>query len=151
MLQAFTRNYQDNSTDAGHQFTFFCDNCNYGFKSGFIESDLYKKKKSSRMLGHGASLAGSLLGEKLRDAGYSAERGSSTSHQRVEDNSAEWQKEREKAFERCQNEAQQHFRRCSSCNKYVCDQCWNEDEGLCISCGEYGNKCYNSRGAGEGV
>jgi hypothetical protein len=36
MLQAFTRNYQDNSTEAGFQFTFYCDNCNDGYKSGFI-------------------------------------------------------------------------------------------------------------------
>jgi len=27
MLQAFTRNYNDNSTDAGFQFTFYCDIC----------------------------------------------------------------------------------------------------------------------------
>ena len=25
MANAFTRNYEDNSTEAGHQFTFYCD------------------------------------------------------------------------------------------------------------------------------
>jgi hypothetical protein len=48
--------------------------------------------------------------------------------------SPEWQKEHEKAFERAQNEAQQHFHRCHGCNTYVCDACFNEDEGLCTDC-----------------
>ena len=65
MLQAFTRNYQDNSTDAGFQFTFYCDNCNDGYKSSFIESETYKKKGLIRGLGQGVSIAGSLLGGKL--------------------------------------------------------------------------------------
>ena len=28
MLKSFTRNYEDNSTEAGFQFTFYCDICN---------------------------------------------------------------------------------------------------------------------------
>ena len=35
MLKSFTRNYHDNSTEAGFQFTFYCDICNDGFKSSF--------------------------------------------------------------------------------------------------------------------
>ncbi|MDR0964403.1 MAG: zinc ribbon domain-containing protein [Clostridium sp.] len=134
MLQAFTRNYQDNSTDAGHQFTFYCDICNDGVKSSFIESDTYKKKKGGRLLGQGASLVGSLLGGRARDLGYAAERGSNILSERFEDKSPEWQKEHEKAFLRCQNEAKEHFHRCPSCNKYVCDHCFNEDEGMCTDC-----------------
>ena len=134
MLQAFTRNYEDNSTDAGHQFTFYCDVCNDGFKSSFIESDTYKKRKGSRLLGQGIGLAGSVLGGNLRNIGYAAERGSNILSDRFEDKSPEWQKEHEKAFERTQNEVKEHFHRCPSCNKYVCDHCWNEDEGLCVSC-----------------
>jgi len=134
MLQAFTRNYHDNSTDAGFQFTFFCDICNDGYKSSFIESETYKKKKGSRLLGQGVSLAGSLLGGKLRDIGYVAERGSDILSERFNGQSPEWQKEHENAFAHAQNEAQPHFHRCPSCNKYVCDQCFNEDEGLCINC-----------------
>lgn len=45
MLKSFTRNYQDNSTEAGFQFTFYCDICNDGYKSSFIESETYKKRK----------------------------------------------------------------------------------------------------------
>ena len=32
-LQSFTRNYEDNSTEAGFQFTFYCDICQDGFKA----------------------------------------------------------------------------------------------------------------------
>ena len=134
MLQAFTRNYQDNSTDAGFQFTFYCDVCNDGYKSSFIESATYKKNKGSRILGQGIGIASSFLGGRVRDLGYAAERGSDILSQKFDGQSPEWQKEHEQAFERAQNEARQHFHRCPNCNSYVCDQCWNEDTGLCTRC-----------------
>ena len=65
---------------------------------------------------------------------YSAERGGNILSERFEGKSPEWQKEHENAFERAQNEAQQHFHRCHSCHQYVCDACFNEDEGLCTNC-----------------
>jgi hypothetical protein len=134
MLQAFTRNYHDNSTDAGFQFTFHCDVCNDGYKSSFIESDTYKKKKGSRLFGQGLGLASGLLSGKAREIGSTAGRGSDILSQKFEGQSPEWRKEYEKAFEKAQNEAKQHFHRCPSCNKYACDHCWNEDSGLCTSC-----------------
>ena len=134
MLKAFTRNYQDNSTEAGFQFTFYCDNCQDGYKSSFIESETYKKGKGIRGLAHGASIIGELIGGGISRLGYAAERGSSVLSERFEGMSPEWQKEHEKAFEWGQNEAHQHFHRCHSCHKYVCDACHNEDEGLCVSC-----------------
>ena len=48
MLQSFTRNYEDNSTEAGFQFTFYCDLCQDGHKSSFIESETYKKEMCIR-------------------------------------------------------------------------------------------------------
>lgn len=134
MLQAFTRNYKDNSTDAGFEFTFYCDVCNDGFRSSFIESETYKKKNGLRGLAQGASILGSLIGGKASNIGNAAQRGGDVLSQRFDGQSPEWQKEHEKAFERAQNEAKQHFHRCPSCHNYVCDQCWNEDEGLCVSC-----------------
>jgi hypothetical protein len=134
MLQAFTRNYEDNSTDAGFEFTFYCDNCNDGYKSSFIESSTYKKKGLMRGLGEGASILGSLVGGRMGNLGYGADRASDVLSERFEGKSPEWMKEHEKAFEHCQNEAKQHFHRDPNCNKYVCDQCWNEDEGLCVAC-----------------
>lgn len=134
MMQAFTRNFHDNSTDAGFQFTFYCDVCNDGYKTSFIESETYKKKKGSRLLGQGIGLAGNLLGGKMRNLAYTAERGGNLLSERFDGQSPEWHKEHEQAFERAQNEAKQHFHRCPSCNKYNCDHCWNEDGGLCTSC-----------------
>jgi hypothetical protein len=134
MLQAFTRNYQDNSTDAGFQFTFYCDICNDGYKSNFIQSDTYKKKGLLRGLGQGASIAGSLLGGRMGQFGSAGEQASGVLSQNFEGKSPEWIKEHEKAFERCQNEAKQHFHRCPNCNGYVCDHCWNEDATLCTKC-----------------
>ena len=134
MLQAFTRNYQDNSTEAGFQFTFYCDVCNDGFKSSFMESSTYKKNKGSRILGQGIGLAGGLLGGKMRDLAYTAERGGDILSERFDGRSPDWQKEHEQAFMRAQNEAKANFRRCPNCNSYVCDSCWNEDTGLCTKC-----------------
>jgi hypothetical protein len=134
MLQAFTRNYQDNSTEAGFQFTFYCDICQDGYKSSFIESQTYKKGSFLRGLGRGASVIGSLIGGQASNLGYGADRASDIIGERFEGRSPEWQKEHEKAFIRSQNEAKEHFHRCPSCNKYVCDHCYNEDEGLCTDC-----------------
>jgi hypothetical protein len=108
--------------------------CSDGYKSSFIESDTYKKKKGSRLFGQGLGLAGSFLGGRARDVGNTAERGGSILSERFDGKSPEWQKEHEQAFERGQNEAKKHFHRCPNCNKYVCDHCWNEVEGLCTSC-----------------
>ena len=134
MLQAFTRNYNDNSTDAGFQFTFNCDICGDGYKTSFIESDTYKKKKGSRLLGQGIGLAGNLMGGKLRGLTNAVEHGSNILSERFEGHPPEWHKEHEQAFERAQNEAMQHFHRCPGCNNYVCDHCRNEDAGLCTGC-----------------
>jgi len=134
MLQAFTRNCKDNSTDAGFQFTFCCDVCQDGYKSSFIQSETYKKRKASSILGQSAGLVGSLLGGMASQMGNVARRGSDILSQSFDGKSPEWLKEHEKAFERAQNEAQPYFHRCPNDYKYVCDHCWNEDEGLCVSC-----------------
>jgi len=134
MMTSFTRNYQDNSTEAGFQFTFYCDHCKDGFKSSFIESTTYKKGKSLRALTQGASIAGSLLGGRMRDVGYAADRSGNVLGERFQGQSPAWQKEHQDAFEVAQNEARQHFHRCNSCSSYVCDACYNEDEGLCVGC-----------------
>ena len=66
------------------------------------------------------------MGGRIGDIGHSVQRGGDILSERFEGMSPEWQKEHEKAFERAQNEAQQHFHRCHSCNKYVCDACFRD-------------------------
>ena len=134
MLRAFTRNYEDNSTEAGFQFTFYCDVCNDGYRSSFVESETYKKGKFIKGIGKGVSTLGSFIGGDASRFGYNADRASNIISERFESRSPEWQKEHERAFEIAQNEARQHFHRCHGCNQYVCDTCYNEDEGLCTKC-----------------
>lgn len=134
MLKSFTRNYYDNSTEAGFQFTFYCDICNDGYKSSFMESSTYKQQKRMRGLSTGASILGSLIGGKASSIGWAAERGGNVLSERFNNQSPAWHKEHERAFELAQNEAQQHFHRCHSCQKWVCDADFNEEEGLCVAC-----------------
>jgi len=131
-LQPFTSNFADNSTEAGFQFTFFCDICKEGYKTKFIESRTHKKAGLLRGLGRAVSIGSSLLGKS--GIGYSIERGSDILTERFRGMSPEWHKEHEAAFELAQNEAKQHFHRCPRCAKWVCENDWNEQEGLCVQC-----------------
>ena len=127
-LQPFTRNYQDNSTDAGFQFTFQCDICSDGYKTNFIASKTYKKAGMWKGIGKAVSIGSSLVG---RSSGYTIEHGTDAISQRFEGMTPDWHKEHETAFELAQNEAKGHFKRCPRCHKYVCENDWNEQEGLC--------------------
>lgn len=129
-LQPFTSNFADNSTEAGFQFTFFCDLCREGYKTKFIESKTHKKVGFLQGLGRVVSFGASLLGK--HGIGYNIERGSDILTERYRGMSPEWHKEHESAFELAQNEAKQHFHRCPKCKKWVCDNDWNEQEGLCV-------------------
>lgn len=135
-MQAFTRNYDDNSTDAGFQFTFYCDNCGNGYKSSFVESSVGRKKKGVDGIARGAGLLGSLIGNKASDLGWAAERAGGFLSDRMDDRSPEWRREYDQAFADAQEEvkAQGHFARCHSCQQWVCHDCYNEDEGMCVEC-----------------
>ncbi len=128
-LQPFTRNYQDNSSEAGFQFTFFCDICNDGYKTQFIESKTYKKAGLFRGFGKAVSVGTGLFGS---GAGSSIESGTDVLSQRYQGMTPQWHKEHEGAFEIAQNEAKEHFSRCPRCKKYVCENDWNEQDGLCV-------------------
>lgn len=130
-LQPFTDNYEDNSSEAGFQFTFYCDICREGYKTRFIESKSHKKAGFLRGLGRAVSLGGSLLGTS---AGHTFERGADILSERYQGMSPEWRKEYEEAFALAQNEAKEHFHRCPKCTKWVCENDWNEQQGLCTVC-----------------
>lgn len=134
MLKSFTRNYQDDSTDAGFQFTFYCDVCGDGYKSTFIESKTYKQSQGLRGISKGLDVFGQFVGGRLGNVGYSLERGASMLSERFDGMSPDWQREHEEAFFAAQEEAQAHFHRCQGCNHYVCDTCFNEEAGLCTDC-----------------
>lgn len=134
MMKAFTRNYEDNSTETGFQFTFYCDICNDGYKTSFVESETHKKNAKIRGLGQGAWAVSNLLGGRLSNMGWAMERGTDVLAQRFDGMSAEWQKEHEQAFIHAQNEAQRHFHRCHGCHRWVCESDYNEAADLCVEC-----------------
>jgi hypothetical protein len=131
-MQAFTRNYEDNSTESGFQFTFYCDLCSDGYKTEFIESKTSKKSGFLRGLGKAVGLGADVV-SRGGFGGY-FERGTDILSERFEGMSPEWHKEHEAAFEIAQNEAKNHFMRCPKCRKYVCENDWNEQENLCVEC-----------------
>ena len=134
MLHSFTRNYNDLSTEAGFQYEFYCDCCGNGVKSTFIPSSTYKKQQNARGFGRLASAVGRMIGGAAGDIGYALERGSDAVGNRFEGRSPEWRKEYEKAFDAAQEEVRPQFIKCPACNKWVCSDCWNEDESLCTDC-----------------
>ena len=135
MLHAFTRNYNDLSTEAGFQFEFFCDCCGNGFRSTFTESMTYDKRKKSERIGGISGALGGFFGGFGGSIGHAVERGASFVGDRFENQSPQWRQEQEQAFDAAQAEVQPMFRKCPGCNKWVCNQdCWNEDEGLCVEC-----------------
>ena len=99
MLHAFTRNHNDLSTDAGFQFEFICDCCGNGFKSTFKQSSTYGQRQKSERFGRMASTLGGLLGGKASDLGWALERGSDVLGNRFNDQSPEWRREYEAAFD----------------------------------------------------
>jgi len=129
-LQPFTSNFKDNSTEAGFQFTFFCDLCREGYKTNFIGSKTYKKGRFLKGLGSLISTGAQIAGKY--DIGRGIERGTDVISEKFTGMSPQWHKEHETAFEIAQNEAKQHFHRCPKCKKYVCENDWNEQRGLCV-------------------
>jgi hypothetical protein len=127
---SFTSNMTDNSTEAGFQFTFFCDLCREGYKTRFIESKTYKKGQFIKGIGRMISAATQLAGKY--GLGYGAERAADVISEKFKGMTPEWHKEHEEAFELATNEAKEHFKRCPKCKKWVCENDWNEQEGLCI-------------------
>ncbi len=133
-IKPFTDNFADNSTEAGFQFTFYCQICNEGFKTSFIESKFYKRGNLFRGLGRAASIGSSFLGGAGYRLSSALEHGSHVIGERFQGMSPEWHKEHEQAFELAQNEAKGYFHRCPKCTRWVCENDWNEQSGLCIEC-----------------
>lgn len=134
MLHAFTRNYNDLSSDAGFQFEFHCDCCGNGYKSTFKESSTYDQRQMLNDIGRKAEALNNILGGKLGGVGWNVARGADAIKNRVDSRGPEWRREQEQAFDEAQEEVRPYFRKCPACNKWVCEDCWNNDENLCISC-----------------
>ncbi|GJG87845.1 hypothetical protein tb265_30260 [Gemmatimonadetes bacterium T265] len=110
-------NRRDLSTNSGFQFEFYCERCGESWRSPF---DRYAAGTLDGVLGAADGLLGGFLGgarnlvNELSTAGYS--------------------KAKDAALERAVETARGHFHRCPRCSNNFCDDCWNADEGTCISC-----------------
>ena len=113
----FSDNHRDHSTDTGFQFEFFCERCHESWRSPF---DRYAAGTVGNVLGMAEGIFGGIFG------------GARSALDRVK--SAGWQTAHDSAFRRAVGEAQQHFHRCPRCSNHHCDDCWNADEGTCITC-----------------
>ena len=131
-MQSFTRNYDDNSTEAGFEFVFNCDNCGDGYKTAFVECRSHKRGGFFRSLTDGLSAGARIAG--LHNVAYGVEQGGHVASRRFEGMTPEWHKEHEVAFRNAMNEAKEHFHRCHGCHHYVCDACFNDEDGLCVDC-----------------
>lgn len=89
---AFTRNYQDLSTNQGFQFEFCCDRCGSGFRTRFQASAL---GTVAGALDAANSLFGGILG-RVADLGERAR-------------SASWERAHDEAFEQAMSELKPDF------------------------------------------
>lgn len=113
----FSDNYNDLSTDSGFQFEFHCEHCHEAWRSPF---DRYAAGTAENLLGAAEGLFGGFFGT-ARNA-VSNLRGSG------------WSKAKDDALRNAVEQARDHFHRCPRCANHFCDNCWNEDEGVCIVC-----------------
>ena len=102
---------------------------------GRVQNLLHSFKKLMERAGYkwhrkGFSIGASFFGRG--DIGNTVERGSDMLGDRYEGMSPEWRQEHDEAFAVAQNEAKGHFHRCPKCKLWVCDNDWNEQDGLCV-------------------
>ena len=116
-LIQFTRNYNDHSTDQGFQFEFYCDRCGNGYRTQFQPS-------ATGSISSALDAASNLLGGLFSSAANAAH----SVH------SAAWEKARDAAYATAVEEAKPNFKKCKRCGKWVDDDCWNPQRGLCKDC-----------------
>lgn len=131
-IKPFTDNFADNSTDAGFQFTFSCAVCGEGYKTEFIEASSTKKGNILKAVGGIFGAAAQIAGKY--NVGYGIEKVTDVITEKHEGKSPAWRKEYDAAFEKAQSEAKAHLYRCPKCMQWVCENCWNEQENLCVRC-----------------
>lgn len=114
----FTKNYNDESTERGFQFEFYCDRCNNGFRTPF-------KAFGMGMVSGAMDTANSLLGGIFGRVSDATNRVSSANYERAHD----------QAFLEAANSLKPEFIQCPRCSKWVCKKsCWNTKRGLCKDC-----------------
>lgn len=117
-LIQFVKNYNDNSTERGFQFKFFCDKCGNGYVSRFQPN---VAGTASGLLNAAEGIFGNFLGGAGQGARQLGRAVGSKAH--------------DAALERAVQEAKNHFKQCTRCGRWVCPEvCWNTRAGLCEVC-----------------
>ncbi|MEW1720809.1 zinc ribbon domain-containing protein [Streptomyces sp. NPDC093109] len=121
----FSNNYRDlceqQGTGAGFQFEFSCSRCQDTWRSPF---EPYTSGRVAGWVSRGVSAAWGLFGRT----------GSGVSNAADGLAGAGYGSSRDAAFQRAISNAQGHFNRCARCTSYVCNRCWNAEQGICLNC-----------------
>lgn len=115
------KNYRDLSTtgndvSAGFQFEFYCQCCDFTWRSPF------KPHRMGQLTGWLTRLT--FLMTDLNKAGKATSAMSAAGSRGAHD----------EAFEAAQAQARRYFNGCSQCKKQACDDCWDDGQSLCKSC-----------------
>jgi hypothetical protein len=114
----FTDNYNDQSTERGFQWEFYCERCGNGYRSKFRPS-------ATGLATEVLDVAGGVLGGIFGTAAQVGDRV----------HSAAWERTHDEAFTKAIGEVKGYFVQCPRCNEWVCRQrCWNDSRGLCFDC-----------------
>ena len=106
MLTPVTQKFEDGSTLEVFRFTFFCDAC-----SKVVEEISYPYTPPFR--------AKFFLSKSERKA-----------------RELIWQNDHTSAYDRANKEVLLRFNRCPVCGRRVCDDCYQEAEGICHQCAD---------------
>lgn len=121
----FSNNYRDlcerQGTGAGFQFEFSCNRCADTWRSKF---EAYTSGRMASWVGKGANAAWSVLGRATSGVTSAADGLAGAGYGNA----------RDAAFQRAITNAEGHFNRCPRCTNYVCQRCWNADQGICLTC-----------------
>ena len=104
MLEPVTKKFQDSSTLEFFRFTFFCDSCGKAVKEITYP---YKPTFKAKLF---ISESERRARELIRQSAHA------------------------RAYDQANNEVLLQFNHCPACEKRVCDDCYNELEGLCHEC-----------------
>lgn len=160
---AFTKKFDDNSTEQGFEFVFYCDISGEPVRTKFIESKAGSKAEKTRVIGKGISFGGGFLksfgvgipGVSQSDIGKDADNAGGLAEElskKFGKMSSQWHKEHDEAFEFSQNDAKRGFNQCSICNRWACSHCWDGQKKLCIEDAKKAlicSKCHQPAGTGK--
>ena len=134
-VESFTKKMIDNSTQAGFQFTFYCDICQRAYQSHFIQSKSARKAGFLHGLEEIANIGANLgaytdprLAQVLRTGADQMMH----SQQQSGTMSAAWHQEHDAAVTTATNEARSVFSQCPTCKRWVCKNDWNSNLHLCV-------------------